>query len=116
MMGMASPAPAAWNVEVPFAVCATNGGPFDDASFIAGYQVGRVTNALAHGAELGADSMSFTVLRCLLAQIEVAGMQHGFPYTFAEPCADSSEWVHVVLSADDVNPFAENENEPDDPA
>ncbi len=35
-----------WELMFPFTVCASAGGPYDDAGFVAGFTVGKIHGAL----------------------------------------------------------------------
>lgn len=79
----------------PLVVCESNGGPYDDAAFVAGCWFGRIM------AECRADrfsgSESWFVPSPLVPQIDLLAMNEGLVMT-VEPwdeCPD--EWTNVTL-------------------
>jgi hypothetical protein len=66
---------------VPFVVCVSHGGPYDDQSFVAGFQAGAVSKMLEMAAVAGADRVRvpFAVYSTLGRQLELIGMHRGFP-------------------------------------
>lgn len=76
-----------YGLVVPFIACESNGGPFDDPSFVAGYAVGQIDQQLADG-----DTTSRLVLDSLVPQIDLMAFRHGYQTT-VEPLQDG--WVHV---------------------
>ncbi len=82
----------------PFTVCQSNGGPYDDEAFVAGYQAGRVDTALKTAAAIGATTYTVTVLTTLVGQLELIGMHYGFPAMTAEQFGEAPEWSTVTLS------------------
>jgi hypothetical protein len=84
-----------WGLVVPFVVCRSQGGPFDDDAFVAGFQAGGIDKALAAGAVVGASSLRFTVRTDLLRQLDLLGMHLGFTMTTVEAEDDTEGWSHV---------------------
>ncbi|MER7167002.1 hypothetical protein ABT336_13170 [Micromonospora sp. NPDC000207] len=81
----------------PFVACTSNGGPYDDDAFTAGYQAGRIDMALAAASAVGATSARYTVLTTLVGQLELIGMHHGFPIVTAVECDETPEWSVVTF-------------------
>jgi hypothetical protein len=67
-----------WGLVFPFVVCRSNGGPYDDEAFVAGYQAGQISKALAAAAAVGADRCMFTVRTDLVPQLDLIAMHYGF--------------------------------------
>lgn len=88
----------------PFVVCQSNGGPYDDDAFTAGYQCGRVDSALASAAAVGANRAAFTVGTRVVAQVELIAMHHGFAYIRVEECAETPEWSLVTITTTEETP------------
>ena len=88
----------AMELVFPFVVCQSNGGPYDDDAFTAGYQCGRADSALAAAAAVGASRATFTVGTGLVAQVELIAMHHGFTYIRVEECEETPEWSLVTVS------------------
>lgn len=95
---------ATYGLVFPFVVCASQGGPYDDAAFVAGCQVGRVDRSLALIAAADGDGASFTVYTALVPQLELVGMHHGFPVIQAVQVEETDqhpampEWTHIRFS------------------
>lgn len=68
-----------YGLVYPFVVCQSQGGPYDDDSFVAGFALGRIDQALDAAELLGAKEMRFTVRSALAKQCELVGMARGFP-------------------------------------
>lgn len=96
---MDQPEDEGMELAVPFIVCQSQGGPYEDESFVAGYQAGRIDMALAAAASVGAKSATYTVMTTLVKQLELIGMHRGFPNVTAEQPEEAPEWSFVTFSA-----------------
>lgn len=99
------PEPDGYDLVVPFVICTSQGGPFDDDAFVAGYQCGEIDKTLATvnaAASVGAPSalvsLTWTVRTDLLRQLELVAMSRGFPYMAKEAVDDMPEWTVVTFS------------------
>jgi hypothetical protein len=98
------PEPETWGLVVPFVVCASKGGPYDDDSFTAGFAAGEIDKALTVLAAAGGDRLRTTVRTALVRQIELLAMNRGFPVmTAAEVEATEDydampEWSVIEIS------------------
>lgn len=91
-----------YDLVFPFVVCRSNGGPYDDDAFVAGYQAGQIYQALGVAAQIGVRSARYTVRTALVPQLELIGMDRGFPVVKAEPWDEHpDEWTFVTFSAED---------------
>lgn len=82
---MDQPEDETYSLVFPFTACVSQGGPYDDDSFVAGVQLGRIDSALETAALIGAKRLSFTVRTALVKNLELCGMARGFPLvTFSE--------------------------------
>lgn len=85
------PEPEAMTLVVPFIVCTSKGGPYDDDSFVAGYQAGAVDRMLAIASAVGAERVA-------------VGMNRGFPALEATEVTETPdyqampEWSFVTFS------------------
>lgn len=77
---------------VPFIVCRSKGGPYDDDSFVAGFQAGEIDKALAVALAAGLDRATFTVRTALVAQLELIAMHRGFPVVTAVEVGETPEY------------------------
>jgi hypothetical protein len=66
---------------VPFVVCRSQGGPFEDEAFVAGFQAGALDATLKAAAGLEASRVApgFPVRTALLPLVELLAMSRGFP-------------------------------------
>lgn len=88
-----------YEIVLPFVVVASQGGRFDDASFVAGFHTGQVmamAGALAslEGSPVG--SIEATVPAELLHQLDLVAMHHGLEYSWRR-CSDAPEWAHIEM-------------------
>lgn len=89
---------------VPFIVCTSKGGPYDDDSFVAGFVAGEIDRALSVAAAAGADRLTRTVRTALVPQLELLAMQHGFLHMHAVEVTETPdypampEWSFVTFS------------------
>jgi hypothetical protein len=99
------PEPDGYTLAVPFIVCKSNGGPYDDDSFVAGFQAGEVDRALDMGAAARAETVRFPMARTdLLKQFELIAMNRGYPVMVAEKSDEWPEWCDVTFSRGDGGP------------
>jgi hypothetical protein len=76
---------------MPFVVCASQGGPYDDDAFVAGFQAGSLYKTLAAIAAVEATGVIEVPVRtALLPQLDLIAMKFGFT-TEAVP-AESPDW------------------------
>lgn len=83
-----------FGLVMPFVVCATNGGPYEDEAFVAGHYLGTLHEVL--GTTRPPDVENY-VPTPLVPQIDLLAMH--FNYTmFAQPWDEyPDEWTYVKL-------------------
>jgi hypothetical protein len=86
-------------LAVPFVVCASQGGPFDDDAFVAGFQAGEIDKTLTVAAAAGANRATFTVRTTLVRQAELLAMNRGFPAMTTVECDETPEWTLMTFEA-----------------
>lgn len=79
-----------YGLVMPFTVCATEGGPYDDAAFVAGYQCGLIEARMTAGDPV----VKEYVPPPLVPQIDLLAMRFGYSLT---RYPDSDAWVLVEL-------------------
>jgi hypothetical protein len=84
-----------YELVVPFIVCRSAGGPYDDEAYVAGVQAGQISQALQAAAAVGAVEARFTVYTTLVKQLELIGMSRGFPVVLAVESDEVPEWSFV---------------------
>jgi hypothetical protein len=70
--------PPDYALVMPFVVCRSQGGPYDDDSFVAGYELGRLDAELPVLAALNFDSISRQVPTPCVEQLDLIAMRHGY--------------------------------------
>ena len=88
-----------YELVMPFVVCASNGGPYDDDSFVAGYELGRLDRDLAVHAALEYASLARTLRSASLDQADLIAMRHG--YRMRRGGEHDGEWTDVDFIAGD---------------
>lgn len=89
-----SDTPAEFGLIVPFIVCATNGGPYDDGPYCAGYEAGTIAVVLA-SLPPEITQAERTVRTDNLPQIDLIAMQHG--WTVNAATTEWPEWTTVAF-------------------
>jgi hypothetical protein len=81
-----------YNLEMPFVVCASQGGPFDDDAFVAGYRCG-VTDGILAGPHTS--TLDGVAREAELKQLDLIAMRRGFVMTAER--ADE-EWFALTFT------------------
>lgn len=101
---MTDPQPEAeFGLVMPFVVCATQGGPYEDHAFVAGVWFGQIGQILRHCQETGSDPDQFEmpVPTPLVPQLDLLAMHHGFTMT-SEPWSEApDEHTFVTFAVPD---------------
>lgn len=91
------PGEVEYGLVMPFVVCTSKGGPYNDDAYVAGWEAGALDMALEF-----APLRPGTIMRLPQAfhaanrpQIDLIAMKHGLAVEF-EDAAD--EWVYLILS------------------
>lgn len=85
---------------MPFVVAESNGGPYDDEAFSAGFAAGRIDGQLQTLAGAGGTrSATHLVYTELLPQLELIGMRYGYPTMVTAYSEDYGEWAQVTFVA-----------------
>jgi hypothetical protein len=82
----------------PFTVCTSAGGPYDDDTFTAGYQVGALDQALRVAHACSVDTISRVIFATLADQAELVGMARGFAIMTRDADPDGPTWVCVTFT------------------
>jgi hypothetical protein len=86
-----------YELLVPFVACVSQGGPFDDNSFVAGFQAGQLDQALAAAAVVTATEVVVMTFTALTRQLELIAMRRGFPLMTAEVVEAAPEWSNITF-------------------
>lgn len=93
-----------YGLVYPFTVCRSQGGPYEDESFVAGVQLGHIDRILQIAAGVGADRVRSTARTALVPQLELCGMARGFPVVTVEEVTATDkypampEWVFITFT------------------
>jgi hypothetical protein len=90
------PAEPEYELVMPFVTVASKGGPHDDASFVAGWQLGALEADLN---TLKRYSAEFTAwfLPELLPQVDLIAMKHGYQVVQGEHVDETRTWICKTL-------------------
>jgi hypothetical protein len=94
---MADDNESTYELAVPFICCQSNGGPYDDLSFAAGYQAGILDQEMKEGTQ----PVTATIQGSLFKQIDLLAMHRGWVLVMlAGPGikTDDEEWVPIELT------------------
>lgn len=83
-----------FSLVMPFVVCQSNGGPFEDRPFVAGYECGRIDAVLEH-AKPGV--LEVTVRHDNLPQLDLIAMRHNYSMLITGR-PDDEEWVQITFT------------------
>lgn len=84
-----------YEIVMPFVVTQSNGGPYDDDAFVAGWYAAELDIVLEQMARFHC-GMARTVPTPLVPQIDLIAMKYGF-YFEHEPCEDAEGWSNVQI-------------------
>lgn len=87
----------------PFVVCQSNGGPFDDDAFAAGYAMGRLDECLRAAQQVGAQTVAYSIRTELIAQAELMAMHYGFPKMVTKVHEEYPEWCEVSFARSEAS-------------
>ncbi len=85
-----------YGLVMPFVACKSEGGTYDDQSFVAGYECGQIDRALEMLAASGGQEVTFkvTVGTDVIKQLELIGMKNGFPAMTNEPAFEDKQYAN----------------------
>ena len=93
---------AQYELVFPFVACVSQGGPYDDDSFTAGYQAGLAEQKLATAEHLGAQAVTVEpVYPDLLPQLDLIGAHYGYPVNLVVTDPQTPEWAQVTFHTTD---------------
>lgn len=88
-----------YGLVMPFVVCQSKGGPYQDDAFCAGWQCGEIDKALEVAAATQAQTVYIEQARtALIPQLELIGMRYGFGYQLADVSAQYPDWCQYTFS------------------
>lgn len=78
-----------WELAVPFVVCQSQGGPFEDDAFVAGFHMGKLDTELKAKPPF----LQSVVREVTRDQVDLIAMSNGYTATFAESA--DPQWTTV---------------------
>lgn len=66
-----------WGLVMPFAVCASNGGPYDDEAYVAGFEMGALQARLRAARHHGLGLPEVVIHRDNVPQADLIAMEVG---------------------------------------
>ena len=79
--------------EMPFVLCRSNGGPYEDEAFMSGWRMGDLDATLASG---GIAMLADSVRPIERRQADLIAMARG--YTMAVEASGDPDWLSVTFS------------------
>lgn len=83
-------------LSLPFVCTKTEGGQYEDLSFVAGYQVGEISGQLFHRAIVVG---TYLVYSDLCKQLDLVAMKHGYVFDVLN---DDGVWAQVGFTRIEV--------------
>jgi len=83
-----------YGLVMPFVACKSQGGPYDDAGFVAGFACANVASQLESA---GGATLSVQVRSDLLAQLDLIAMREGYRLVADSSDDSSSEWTLAIF-------------------
>lgn len=80
---------------MPFVVCASKGGPYDDLAFGAGYHAGQISS---HLEDVAPAEYEVTVRTAMVEQVDLIAMRFGYQMEVVEPESGADYWSFVRLT------------------
>ncbi len=96
---------ATYELVFPFVVCQSNGGPYDDDAFAAGYSMGRLDECLRAAAQYGAMLVAYTIRTDTVPQAELMGMHYNFPKMTVRTHEEFPQWSEVSFARTEYEPL-----------
>lgn len=90
------PIEAEYTSVMPFVLCKTNGGPYDDSAFVAGATCGALDEELRILALSRATPRERYINAAYLPQVDLIAMQHGYTTSLGE-LDEASGWQIVTF-------------------
>jgi hypothetical protein len=87
---------AEMELVMPFTVAASQGGPYEDAAFTAGWHAGELSLAMQTLASIGG-TLTRAVPTPLVPQIDLIAMRHGYQVRAVPWPEDPEAWTTVTI-------------------
>lgn len=95
--GMSEAEGGAYELVMPFVVCQSQGGPYEDEAFVAGWRLGQLDRTLEHDATLDApaDPNMATVHPAEMPLVDLIAMKHGYTVVAVPWSEAPGDWLYV---------------------
>lgn len=101
---MSEPTPESeYTAVMPFVLCKTNGGPYDDSAFVAGATCGALNEELRVLALSRAIPRERYINAAYLPQVDLIAMRHGYTTSLGD-LDKPSGWQVVTFECGDSGP------------
>jgi len=90
-----------FGLVMPFVVTRSNGGPFDDAAYVAGAEFGQLDEHLRQAAAVRAIPQPRYINSANVPQVDLLAMHHGFTVTFEPWDEHPDEWTMATFGEAD---------------
>jgi hypothetical protein len=93
---------SSFHLVMPFVVCQSKGGPYDDEAYVAGYEAGALAMALATAPKTDTEPrrLDTPYHSDNRPQLDLIAMKHGYSASFEEAEVDGWVWVTVTPISD----------------
>lgn len=85
-----------YDLVMPFVLCMSEGGPYEDDAFAAGWVCGEFDRELRPGSVWG-PTLERTVRTAVLPQLDLIAMRYGYQMT-SEHYGPNPEWSYITLT------------------
>lgn len=94
------------SLVMPFVVCASNGGPYDDQAFVAGVVFAQHQALLEHAHPEDGRTVvtTFPVYPALVPQLDLLAMAHGYRLHSEPVPGAAGEWTSVSYRPGEPSP------------
>lgn len=84
-----------YRLVMPFTEVRSEGGPYDDLSFVAGFQMGQIDGKLTSMGQNSIAAATFLVFSQLKHQVDLIAMKHNYT---SEVLHDDGEWAQIGVT------------------
>lgn len=83
-----------YELRMPFVICKSNGGVYEDAPFVAGWRLGALDARMGMATTIDALPQPTYIQETELPQAELLAMKHGYMMTTDD---SDGEWIHITF-------------------
>ena len=90
---MDEPSPE-YELAMPFVICKSNGGTYEDQPFVAGWRLGALDARMGVATTIDSLPQPTFVQAADIPQVELLAMKHGYLMTTDD---SDDEWTHITF-------------------